>query len=248
LVHQLLSKIILPWFRVHIILLNDPGRLISVHIMHSALVAGWSGVMGLYELILLDTSDAVYNPMWRQGCYVLPFISRLGVVSSIYNWNIGIISSTAMQWSYELVIIAHLVLSGLLIGAAFWHWCYWDLDVFLSSRSGKLVIDLNRVFGIHLALASTLCIGFGLCHLTGYFGPGFWTSDSVGLLGSIRYIKPTYSIIGLTPYCYGVISSHHISAGVLGLSYRCGIYQLVLVHRSIACLSWDHWKESYRVV
>jgi len=185
--------------------------------MHSALVAGWSGVMGLYELILLDTSDAVYNPMWRQGCYVLPFISRLGVVSSIYNWNIGIISSTAMQWSYELVIIAHLVLSGLLIGAAFWHWCYWDLDVFLSSRSGKLVIDLNRVFGIHLALASMLCTGFGLCHLTGYIGPGFWTSDSVGLLGSIRYIKPTYSIIGLTPYCYGVISSHHISAGVLGL-------------------------------
>ena len=32
----------LPWFRVHIVILNDPGRLISSHIMHTALVAGWS--------------------------------------------------------------------------------------------------------------------------------------------------------------------------------------------------------------
>ncbi|MFM6833900.1 MAG: hypothetical protein ACKPKV_05695, partial [Dolichospermum sp.] len=35
----------LPWFRVHIVILNDPGRLISVHIMHSGFAAGWSGVM-----------------------------------------------------------------------------------------------------------------------------------------------------------------------------------------------------------
>ena len=32
----------LPWFRVHIILLNDPGRLISVHIMHTGLITGWA--------------------------------------------------------------------------------------------------------------------------------------------------------------------------------------------------------------
>ena len=42
------SKIRLPWFRVHIVILNDPGRLISVHIMHTGLPAGWSGVMVLY--------------------------------------------------------------------------------------------------------------------------------------------------------------------------------------------------------
>jgi Photosystem II protein len=30
----------LPWFRVHIVILNDPGRLISVHNTHTALVAG----------------------------------------------------------------------------------------------------------------------------------------------------------------------------------------------------------------
>ena len=26
----------LPWYRVHIVVLNDPGRLIAVHIMHTA--------------------------------------------------------------------------------------------------------------------------------------------------------------------------------------------------------------------
>jgi photosystem II CP47 chlorophyll apoprotein len=30
----------LPWYRVHTVL-NDPGRLLAVHIMHTALVAGW---------------------------------------------------------------------------------------------------------------------------------------------------------------------------------------------------------------
>ena len=27
----------LPWFRVHTVVLNDPGRLISVHIMHTGM-------------------------------------------------------------------------------------------------------------------------------------------------------------------------------------------------------------------
>ncbi|KAL2925988.1 Photosystem II CP47 reaction center protein [Bienertia sinuspersici] len=35
----------LPWYRVHTVVLNDPGRLISVHIMHTALVAGWAGYL-----------------------------------------------------------------------------------------------------------------------------------------------------------------------------------------------------------
>jgi hypothetical protein len=28
----------LPWYRVHTVVLNDPGRLIAVHLMHTALV------------------------------------------------------------------------------------------------------------------------------------------------------------------------------------------------------------------
>jgi hypothetical protein len=30
----------LPWFRVHSVILNEPGRLLSVHIVHTGLVCG----------------------------------------------------------------------------------------------------------------------------------------------------------------------------------------------------------------
>nr|ABB89027.1 photosystem II chlorophyll-binding protein CP-47 [Lingulodinium polyedra] len=207
----------LPWFRVHICILNDPGRLISVHIMHNALVAGWSGVMLLYELIIQDPSDPVLNPIWRQGCYVMPFVSRLGVVRSFYDWSLGIELESNYFWTYETVSGAHILLSGLFILAAFWHWSYWDLDVFVSVVSGNFVLDLNRIFGLHLSLAAIVCFGFGLAHLTGFFGPGFWTSDSFGIVGSVRFVKPVYSLIGLSPFCYGVISSNHIGAGFFGI-------------------------------
>jgi len=57
------------------------------------------------------------------------------------------------------------------------------------STTGSLVLDLNQILGIHLLLASVLCFGFGLAHLThlfnlkhsGFQGPGIWTSDSFGL-------------------------------------------------------------------
>ena len=77
-----------------------------------------------------------------------------------------------------------------------------------------------------------ICLGFGFGHLSGpgiwtskWFhaatvlgaGPGIWTSDSFGILGSMRFVKPVYSVIGFTPFCYGVLSSHHIVAGFLGI-------------------------------
>jgi photosystem II CP47 chlorophyll apoprotein len=67
----------LPWYRVHTVVINDPGRLLAVHLMHTALVAGWAGSMALYELAIFDPSDPVLNPMWRQGMFVMPFMSRL---------------------------------------------------------------------------------------------------------------------------------------------------------------------------
>ena len=140
----------LPWFRVHIVILNDPGRLISVHLMHTALVAGWSGMMIIYELVIVDPTDPVYNPIWRQGCYVLPCITRLGVVQSLFDWSLGIDISSEVYWTYELVVSSHIILSGLLILAAHWHWAYWDLDLFLSIFTGRLVLDLNQIFGIHV--------------------------------------------------------------------------------------------------
>ena len=78
----------LPWYRVHTVVLNDPGRLIAVHLMHTALVAGWAGSMALYELAIFDPSDPVLNPMWRQGMFVMPFMARLGVTDSWGGWSI----------------------------------------------------------------------------------------------------------------------------------------------------------------
>ena len=109
-----MSSVRLPWFRVHIILLNDPGRLISTHLMHTGLVSGWAGVTALYELIVLDPTDLVFNPVWRQGSYVLPYISRLGVIRSSFSWSLGINSVYQPYWSYEVVAASHIALSDLL--------------------------------------------------------------------------------------------------------------------------------------
>ena len=108
----------LTWFRVHAVVLNDPGRLLSVHLMHTALIAGWAGSMALYELSIFDPSDVIFNPMWRQGMFVLPFMSRLGVTSSWAGWSL---SPGNAFWSYESVAVAHIVLAGLLMLASMWH-------------------------------------------------------------------------------------------------------------------------------
>eukprot|EP00980_Cylindrotheca_fusiformis_P031178 scaffold25935_cov2061-Cylindrotheca_fusiformis.AAC.4 len=56
--------------------------------MHTALVAGWAGSMALYELAVFDPSDPVLNPMWRQGMFVMPFMTRLGITDSWGGWSI----------------------------------------------------------------------------------------------------------------------------------------------------------------
>ena len=105
----------LPWYRVHTVVINDPGRLISVHLMHTALVAGWAGSMALFELATFDPSDPALNPMWRQGMFVLPFMARLGVTGSWGGWSVtGETGVDPGFWSFEGVAIAHIVLSGLL--------------------------------------------------------------------------------------------------------------------------------------
>eukprot|EP00957_Ditylum_brightwellii_P178853 13623121-Ditylum_brightwellii.AAC.1 len=110
----------LPWYRVHTVVLNDPGRLIAVHIMHTALVAGWAGSMALYELAVFDPSDPVLNPMWRQGMFVMPFMTRLGITDSWGGWSItGESVSNPGLWSFEGVALSHIVLSGL-FGPGIW--------------------------------------------------------------------------------------------------------------------------------
>jgi photosystem II CP47 chlorophyll apoprotein len=74
-----------PWYRIHTVVLNDPGWLISIHIMHTTLVVGWAGSMTLYELAVFDPSDPVLDPMWRQGMFVIPFMTHLGIKDS-WTW------------------------------------------------------------------------------------------------------------------------------------------------------------------
>jgi len=135
----------LPWYRVHTVVLNDPGRLIAVHLMHTALVAGWAGSMALYELAVFDPSDPVLNPMWRQGMFVMPFMARLGVTDSWGGWSItGESVSNPGIWSFEGVALTHIVLSGLCFLAAIWHWVYWDLELFRDPRTGEPALDFRK--------------------------------------------------------------------------------------------------------
>ena len=159
--------------------------LLSAHLMHSALVCGWSSSMTLFELIVVDPSDPIFNPVWRQGAYALPFATRLGVTPSVYLWSIGASTlNISSLWFFESVSISHLILSGLLALSAFWHWAYCDLDLFVQSSSGHIVLDLVKVFGIHLLLASIISFGFGSLHLSGVFWPRY---VDFRLLGSSRF-------------------------------------------------------------
>jgi len=135
----------LPWYRVHTVVLNDPGRLIAVHLMHTALVAGWAGSMALYELAVFDPSDPVLNPMWRQGMFVMPFMTRLGITDSWGGWSItGESVSNPGIWSFEGVALSHIILSGMCFLAAIWHWVYWDLELFRDPRTGEPALDLPK--------------------------------------------------------------------------------------------------------
>ncbi len=208
----------LPWYRVHTVVLNDPGRLIAVHLMHTALTAGWAGSMALYELALFDPSDPVFNPMWRQGMFVLPFMTRLGITQSWAGWNItGEAVNGFTLWTFESVAAAHIILAGLLFLAACWHWVYWDLELFQDPKSGESFLDLPKIFGIHLLLAGLLCFGFGAFHLTGIFGPGMWVSDPYGLTGHIQGVAPEWGPDGFNPYNPGGVVAHHIAAGIVGI-------------------------------
>ena len=92
----------LPWFRVHAVVMNDPGRLLAVHLMHTGLVSGWAGTMALYEVAAFDPSDMTFNPMWRQVCTRF----RFWVVSAWLTLGQGGLSRL------RRVGIPHIVLAG----------------------------------------------------------------------------------------------------------------------------------------
>merc|ERR1712217_536836 len=65
--------------------------------MGTALVSGWAGSIAFYELAVFDPSDSVLNPIWRQGIFVLPFMTRIGVTKSRGGWTV----QGKSFWVYE---------------------------------------------------------------------------------------------------------------------------------------------------
>lgn len=53
------------WYCVYMVVLNDFGCLIVVYLMYIVLVFGWVGFMVLYELVVFDFFDFVFDLMWR---------------------------------------------------------------------------------------------------------------------------------------------------------------------------------------
>ena len=212
----------LPWFRVHVVVLNDPGRLLAVHLVHTGLVSGWAASMALFEASKYDPTDYVFNPMWRQGMYVLPFMARLGVTTSWSGWSATGTGATSNLWTIEGVAVSHIVLAGLLWAASLWHWVFWDLDLFRDRRSNKRAIDSPKLFGIHLTLAGLLCLSFGSFHTATF--PGIWISDVFSVTGGVQPVEPDWSVRGFDAYSPGGIVAHHLAAGLLGVF--AGIFHL----------------------
>ena len=186
--------------------------------MHTALVAGWAGSMALYELAVFDPSDPVLDPMWRQGMFVIPFMTRLGITNSWGGWSItGGTVTNAGIWSYEGVAGAHIVFSGLCFLAAIWHWVYWDLEIFCDERTGKPSLDLPKIFGIHLFLSGVACFGFGAFHVTGLYGPGIWVSDPLAESNPV----PQDPILAIHPTC---ISNGTLGLMLSSLNDKCGLF------------------------
>lgn len=212
----------LTWFRVHTILLNDPRRLLATHLIHTSLIARWARSITFYELSVYDPSDPIFNPIWRQRIFVLPFIARLRVVSSWRNWNVFGLKTFKTFWSFERVGIIHIGLSGLLFLAAIWHWVYWDLNCFHDQRTNQTILDLPKIFGIHLFLARFLCFRFRLIHCQNV---RFWVSDPYRLTRRIQKVIPVWTVARFDPYNSSRIVSHHLAAGLLriiaGLFHLC---------------------------
>ena len=102
--------------------------------------------------------DPVLDPMWRQGMFVIPFMTHLGITNLWGGWNItgGTIMNLGI-WSYEGVNGAYIEFSGLFFLATIWNWVYWDLEIFYDECIGKTSLDLPKFFGIHLFLAGVTC-------------------------------------------------------------------------------------------
>jgi len=114
----------LPGIEYTTVVLNDPGRLISVHCIPVP-----RGRLGWFDGLVRtgDFQRSDFKPMWRQGMFVLPFMARLVLPNSVVEryWR----RSNRSVYGHLKAAAAHIILSGWLFLAAVWHWVYWDLEL-----------------------------------------------------------------------------------------------------------------------
>jgi hypothetical protein len=167
------------------------------------------------EIAKQNSSADLLNQSLNSSAYLSPNAVYIGTGENI-NADFKAIENPGI-WSFEGVGLAHILLSGTLFLAAVWHWVFWDLDLFVDSRTGDFVLDLPKLFSIHLLLSSIACLGFGAFHVTSKFGPGIWVSDAFGMTGRLQGVKGVWDAAGFNPYNPAGIASHHIAAGILGI-------------------------------
>jgi photosystem II CP47 chlorophyll apoprotein len=69
---------------------------------------GWFN--GFYELAPFDPSDPVLNPMWRQGMFVPPFMTRLGVRIWVVVGQLVATFVKPRNLSYEVLQLQHWII------------------------------------------------------------------------------------------------------------------------------------------
>nr|GEV65156.1 PSII 47 kDa protein, chloroplastic [Tanacetum cinerariifolium] len=148
----------LPRYHFHIVVFNDPRRLLALHIMHRALVFGWVGLTTLYELVVFDPFDHVLNPIWRQSVACLGFGAFH--VTGLYGLGIWVSNPYGLKGKVQSVNPS---------------WGVVGFDPFVS----------RRLASHHIATGTLGCGGVwigvrGCCEAGGGGGVGWWADEGCG--------------------------------------------------------------------
>ena len=134
------KRIAFPWFRVHTVVINDPGRLISIHLVHSSIILGWAGSITLFGYSHLAGN---FGP----GCWTSDESAITGTVQSI-SPSYSILALN--PFSYGTVVAHHTIAGAVGLGIGLWH---------TSNRPDNFIFTLVKMFSIESVLSSSIAKG-----------------------------------------------------------------------------------------
>jgi photosystem II CP47 chlorophyll apoprotein len=180
------------WFFVHVVVLNDPGRLIAVHILYFSNSYDWLGSVAVCELAVFDFSlmllvmdqlggASSWGTWIIEGTYFL-----LDVIWHWMNWNRDCYDRHTGQSAIDepTLLGIHLVLAGIqcFFGFGAWHLCSYPgicLSDAYDITGGGLVFRAYRSFDPYIPS------GIAAHHIA---------SSIVGLVAGIFRICPSLGI------------------------------------------------------